>query len=153
MRRTTYVLAVGILAGVLVLPAWSQEPSHRVQLTWDAPTTMADSDVPIPEGMLSHYVVYMCEAPIEAGGPDLDNPEVEVAHCTETIQTQDVTDPRAVAEFSMTHPDNRVYFRISAKMKSGLESKLSNQAIFPDDLRKVSGPPTNAVIDLVAPSQ
>lgn len=148
MRRTVLVLAIGILTGFLALPAWGQEPPISVKLKWAAPTTMT-SGKPIPEGMLAYYNVYMCQAPIEAGGVDLDNPMVEAAHCTETIQTEKVSEPGVVSQFTMTQADSKVYFRVSAVLTNGLESKLSDQAVYPDDVDQVSNPPTGLGVDLV----
>jgi hypothetical protein len=123
--------------------SWAQPVTVIHTLAWDRPTQYENGDPAQPES-LDHYNMYICDAPILAGGPTEDDPKVAPAFCVGNLKIIEVGAETLEASYDAPGLTGTIYYRVSAlKVGTGtppLESRLSNEVSAEFDLNPFKPP-------------
>jgi hypothetical protein len=104
-------------------------------VTWKTTLVWDDGrDTPATEADIAHHLIYICDAPIMAGGAESDDPLIEPAACVGQLDVIKAEDETTRGEYALTAAAGNLYFRISTVATNGVESKLSDEVKQPYEI-------------------
>jgi hypothetical protein len=125
---------------VLMVPFYAMaDVGIDISLTWDPVWEYEDGTL-AERPNLAHFNVYVCDAPIVAGGPNANNVRVEPATCVGVLKVIEATSETTEATYTAPNQSGNLYFRVSAVTVHGTESLLSNELKHPYSFQRFKAP-------------
>jgi hypothetical protein len=125
-----------IITALLVIAPMARAQNVAVlAITWEATLVWDDGkDTPATQADIDHHLIYICDAPIVAGGADADDPLIERPACVGQLDIIPATEETTHGEYALTAAAGNLYFRISTVSSGGVESKLSDEVMQPYEI-------------------